>query len=415
MTSFADQICLDWDAEAMLDALPERVNRYRVSDLAITYCNAAWASQYGVEPSEAIGRPLDSFLSDDELEGLHSQLALLGPDNPALVDTVARAAPNAPGQWLEWSDRWVIGPDGPEVLSVGRDVTERFVAELRLAESEARFRDLADKSSDIVWRLVAVPRPRFDYISPSVENILGYPPSFFLEDFDRILDILDDDGRTAVAQAGRREHSLDRFDFNVRHADGSIVVCETRSTFVRDGMQGVSRDVTELRRLQESLADLALRDPLTGLANRRLLQELLDSELWRVQHAGTPLAVAYIDVDGLKQVNDNHGHDAGDTVLRETARRLLDLTRSHDVVARLGGDEFVLVFEPDEQGLGPFVDRIHAALAAPIELSPTTSVVCSASVGAVDTGTVGYSASFLLTAADEAMYRVKRERRAARR
>ena len=90
------QLALE-DAAAMLDSLPERVNRYRMSDLAITYCNAAWAAQYGVDSAQAIGRPLEQFLSDDELVGLNSQLAVLGPDNPILIDTVARAVPNASG------------------------------------------------------------------------------------------------------------------------------------------------------------------------------------------------------------------------------------------------------------------------------------------------------------------------------
>ena len=109
-------------AAVMLDALPERVNRYRISDLAITYCNAAWATQYNIAPHDALGRPLDQFLSDDETDGLHTQLALLGPDNPVAFDTVARSVQGAPDQWLEWADRYLMGADGPEVLSVGRDV-----------------------------------------------------------------------------------------------------------------------------------------------------------------------------------------------------------------------------------------------------------------------------------------------------
>ena len=88
MTRVVDEIEIKWDAAAMLDALPERVNRYRLPDLEIVYCNAAWAAQYHVDPDQAIGQPLDRFLSEDELVGLHSQLALLGPDNPVLVDAL---------------------------------------------------------------------------------------------------------------------------------------------------------------------------------------------------------------------------------------------------------------------------------------------------------------------------------------
>jgi diguanylate cyclase (GGDEF)-like protein/PAS domain S-box-containing protein len=324
---------------------------------------------------------------------------------------VARAAPNAPGLWLEWVDRYLIGPDGPEVLSVGRDVTERHVAEQKLAESEARFRDLADKSSDIVWHIVAEPTPRFDYMSPSVESILGYPPSYFLDDFNRVLDILDDNGRQAIELALRGERSLARVDFHLRHADGPIVIAETHTTVVQDAVQGVTRDVTELRRLQDRLAALALRDPLTGLANRRLLDELLDAELARTERSDVPLAVAYMDLDGLKQVNDTYGHDAGDAVLCETARRLVEIVRGADVVARLGGDEFVVVYEPRDPNSDRLVERIDAALAEPIDITGGTSVRCPASIGTADTRIVGWSAGKLLAAADDAMYQVKRARR----
>src|SRR3954471_1960089 len=109
MTTTADAL-VTWDAAAMLDALAERVNRYRITDHAITYCNAAWAAQYGVDPAEAIGRKLDDFLSADELDGLRSALATIGPDSPVLVDEVAREVPNAPGQWLAWVDRYLMGP-----------------------------------------------------------------------------------------------------------------------------------------------------------------------------------------------------------------------------------------------------------------------------------------------------------------
>jgi diguanylate cyclase (GGDEF)-like protein/PAS domain S-box-containing protein len=411
MSTTTHDIALGWDAAAMLDALPERVNRYRIADLAITYCNTAWARQYGVDPAGVIGLALDQFLSPDELEGLHSQLALLGPDTPVLCDQVARAAPNAPGLWLEWVDRYLIGPDGPEVLSVGRDVTERHVAEQKLAESEARFRELADQSSDIVWHIVNEPSPRFDYVSPSVESILGYPPSYFLDDFARALDVIDDEGRAAIGRALRDER-VSRMDLHLRHADGSIVIAETQTTVVQDAVQGVTRDVTELRRLQDRLAALALRDPLTGLANRRLLDELLDAELARTQRSEVPLAVAYIDLDGLKQVNDTHGHDAGDAVLCETARRLVAIVRGADVVARLGGDEFVVVYEPNDPNSDRLVDRIDAALSEAIEIAKGTSVRCPASVGTADTRIVGWNAMKLLAAADDAMYQVKRARRA---
>ncbi len=401
-------------AAVMLDALPEQLSRYRLPGHIISYYNAAWGAQHHVGPAEAVGRRLDDFLSDDELVGLTRQLDLLGPATPILDDEVERAAGSTSERWFQWIDTYISDGDSEEILAIGRDVTDRHHAEAALAASEARYRDLADKSADVVWHFALAPTPHFDYMSPSVENILGYPPSYFLEDFSRMLEILDDEGATAIQRALNGERVLARFDFRFRHADGSIVIGETRTTPVRAGLQGVSRDVTELRRLQANVAALALRDPLTGLANRRLFDELLDADLARTERHELTLAVAFVDLDGFKIVNDTYGHNAGDIVLCETARRLLGIVRSADTVARLGGDEFVFVFEPNDSDSHHLIDRIDRALSEPINITPTTTVCCPASIGVAATSTVGYDRDALLAAADIAMYDVKRSRQTVR-
>jgi len=393
-----------------LDHLPERVVRYRVTDLTIVYCNVAWAAGHDLRPAEMIGRSLNDLLSLSEMAGLHSQLARLGPDNRRLVDDTPRAAPNAPGQWVEWVDQFLTGADGAEVLAVGRDVSARHNAELNLAASETRFRELADKSADVVWRFLLEPHPHFDYMSPSVERIIGYPADYFLEDFSRFIDILDDEGRAFIDRALQGLPLPDRWDFRYRHADGSTVIGEMNVTLIAGGMQGVSRDVTDLRGLQTELAALALRDPLTGLANRRLFQELLEADLQRAKRNRQPLAVAFLDLDDFKHVNDTYGHDAGDVVLCETARRLQSTVRGADSVARIGGDEFVVSYELADPSSDTLLDRIRATLAAPIDVYATVVVHCPASIGHADTSTVGYDAAALLAAADAAMYEVKRPR-----
>ena len=402
------------DSAMILNLLPEQVSRYRINDHVVTYCNSAWAEHHNIDARQVVGRPLDEFLSEDEHQGLISQLPLLGPDSPILVDPVARAADSAATQWLQWVDRYVNSPDGPQVVSIGRDVSERHEAERLLAESETRFRDLADKSADVVWRFVLKPVPHFDYMSPSVENILGFPPSYFLEDFKHMLAIIDEAETNLIEGALRDRSGLERFDFHFHHANGSIVIGETRTTVIGEGLQGVSRDVTELRHLQADLAALALRDPLTGLANRRLFDELFAAKLAHTQRDGQPLAVAFLDLDGFKKVNDAFGHSAGDVVLRETGHRLVAIVRSADIVARVGGDEFVVVFEPDDVGSDSQVERIDRALAAPINITPTLGVNCPASIGIADTRTAGYDPAALLHAADTAMYEAKRVRRALR-
>jgi len=396
--------------KGMLDVLPERVIRFRLPDLTILYCNAAWAHGRHLTPAEAIGRTLDELLSPSARADLELQLAKMGPENTIVRDIAARPAPNAPGRWVEWVDQYLPSPDGAEVLGVGRDVTDRHIAEMFLADSEARFRELADNSADVVWRFFSEPYPHFDYLSPSIEKILGYPASVFLNDFNRLLEILDHDGRGIIRRSLDGEPMPPRYDLRYRCQDGSIAILETQTTDIPGGLQGVSRDVTELRSLQESLAARALRDPLTGLANRHLFNELLEVALARTKRSGLPLAVAFLDLDGLKIVNDTYGHDAGDMVLCETARRLVGLTRTADVVSRLGGDEFVIVYEPNDVGADNLIPRVREALAAPIVISDTVSVLCTASIGHADTRGVGRDPATLLASADMAMYESKRAR-----
>ena len=399
------------DAAAMLDLLPELVNRFRVDDLTIVYCNAAWAVQYQVAAADAIGRSLVDFLSADDVIGLHDQLSRLSVEKPVAVDIVARAAPGDTEQFIEWVDRYIEAENGAEVLSVGRDVTARIQAEALLAVSEQRFRQLADHSSDVVWRFSTEPILRLEYISPSVEAVLGFLPQHFTDDYTRLFDLLEPDDISTVQRMLSGEVMPNRFDSRLRRSDGRVVTVETQSTVLADGLQGVSRDVSELRELQARLSEMALRDPLTGLANRRLVNELLEAAVARTKRSGLPLAVAFLDVDGLKAVNDSYGHDAGDAVLRETARRLLEAVRSADVVGRIGGDEFVVVFEPGSIEPIEVERRIDTALSQPISLGGGVEVVCPASIGIADTRSVAADPTELLAAADLAMYAAKRARR----
>ena len=362
-------------------------------------------------PCGCIGRSLIDFLSDDDIIGLQDQLALLSPEQPVAVDLVARAAPGEVEQYIEWVDRYLDGPDGPEVLSVGRDVTARVQAEGRLAASEQRFRELADNSSDIVWRFSTSPALRLEYVSPSIETVLGFDPEYFMADHSRVFGLLEEDDREIISRMLSGDTMPNRFDARLRRADGRVVTLETHSTVLADGLQGVSRDVSELRELQARLADMALRDPLTGLANRRLVDEMLEAAVARAKRSAQPLAVAFLDVDGLKAVNDSYGRDAGDAVLRETARRLVDAVRNADVVGRIGGDEFVVVFEPGTITAAEVERRIDAALSMPIALGGSVEVVCPASIGIADTTQVEADPAALLAAADLAMYTTKRARR----
>jgi diguanylate cyclase (GGDEF)-like protein/PAS domain S-box-containing protein len=185
-------------------------------------------------------------------------------------------------------------------------------------------------------------------------------------------------------------------------------------------------DVTEQKRNEERLAEMALHDPLTGLANRTLLaqrlQEAIDGLAQLAPSAGPGgsgqrgLAVYLLDLDQFKEINDVLGHDVGDDMLVAVARRLSAIVRPTDTVARLGGDEFVVVcdIESGEDEMLQIADRISTALARPYRIDGRTLSVL-ASVGGVFADNADTDPSRLLSRADDAMYGVKWSRRRERR
>ncbi|CAI7979507.1 diguanylate cyclase [Frankia sp. Hr75.2] len=176
-------------------------------------------------------------------------------------------------------------------------------------------------------------------------------------------------------------------------------------------MTTMSDNIRLLGQVEEKQRQLhyqAFHDPLTGLANRALFTERLDSALRRRDLGAGRLAVLFCDLDGFKRVNDEFGHAAGDDLLRVTARRLAGCVRPADTVARLGGDEFAILLDADAEDPGSVGRRLAAAVRAPIRLADTTfTVAASTGLVVVDPATGPVTADALLHRADLAMYAAK--------
>jgi diguanylate cyclase (GGDEF)-like protein/PAS domain S-box-containing protein len=174
----------------------------------------------------------------------------------------------------------------------------------------------------------------------------------------------------------------------------------------------IARDATVRKLHEDQLEHQATHDPLTGIANRKLFDELLVRAVFRSERSRRAIAVLYMDLDGFKDVNDVFGHQAGDRVLSETSRRLESVIRPGDIVARMGGDEFVVLCEnlatPDDAE--KIATRIVQAVGKPIPVAAGVATV-TASVG-IALGSLGESAASIVARADEAMYRTKQDGKA---
>lgn len=172
----------------------------------------------------------------------------------------------------------------------------------------------------------------------------------------------------------------------------------------------IAVDATAAHAAHDQLRHAASHDPLTLLPNRVLLLERLSERLADARRGGEQVAVCYLDLDGFKAVNDQHGHDAGDALLVEVARRMASQLRPVDTVARMGGDEFVVLLGPSNGLSWPAVlGRLTAAIGAPIRLANGQGVTVGVSMGLAASEGGTDTPSELLSRADQAMLEAKRQ------
>jgi diguanylate cyclase (GGDEF)-like protein/PAS domain S-box-containing protein len=290
---------------------------------------------------------------------------------------------------------------------------ERKRAEESLRESEARFRSLTQLSSDFFWETDAAHRFTQFVHGPNYPEahlgraVLGKAPWEIRSEYPQ------EAAWAAVRMAMDHHRPVRDFEFARRLGEELCyftVSGEPRFTpsGTFQGYRGVGRDTTELALARERMSSLAFTDPLTGLANRTGLGASLEQAVNRVRRRASKLAVLYIDLDGFKQVNDMYGHDTGDALLVETARRLRKHLRSSDLIARHGGDEFLVVLE-DLQDLRPVeivAKKLLAELGRPYALAGQELAV-TASIGISVLPDDALDAPALLKDADTAMYAAK--------
>jgi diguanylate cyclase (GGDEF)-like protein/PAS domain S-box-containing protein len=301
------------------------------------------------------------------------------------------------------------------VYVLARDISERRAAALEKEVSERRLKLITDHLPVLISYIDRAHHFRFG--NATFQRWLGIDPATLAG--RPVVEVLGDDAYTTA-----REHLENAFGgWTVTYESRMTVGGKQRileTTYVPDvqadgsvaGVYGLSHDLTRLKETEEKLTRLARVDSLTGIANRRMFAESLQHAIERSRRYGAGLALAYLDIDLFKKINDTHGHAVGDEVLKEFARRLQASVRGTDMVARLSGDEFVIIIDELNQvaDCRLLAEKIAAAIRIPfhvagLQLHVTTSVGVSRFGGGQETD------EQLLANADSALYAAKRNGR----
>jgi diguanylate cyclase (GGDEF)-like protein/PAS domain S-box-containing protein len=326
-------------------------------------------------------------------------------------------------RWLELRLTNLLADDSIRGIVFNfRDATDRKAAELALAAATEQLRlsfenapigmALTGLEGDRAGVLMRVNQALADMLGRSRQELQGANIGGLSHPDDRAAD---EAAQQRFQQGLATSYSADK---RYRHYDGRWIWVHLQANLVAAEVASERYvinqllDVTEQREAEEHLTFLALHDPLTGLANRRLLLDRLTMAMARATRTGRRVGVLYLDLDGFKAVNDSWGHEQGDLLLRQAATRLLGLVRESDTLARLGGDEFVLVAD-DLGGASDAVGiaaRILDTFDQPFELGGQVRVTLSTSVG-VSLAAAGDNPKTVLHQADVAMYQAKQQGR----
>ncbi|MGE3171621.1 MAG: chemotaxis protein CheB [Planctomycetota bacterium] len=285
------------------------------------------------------------------------------------------------------------------------DVTAIENARHELAEKERRFRQVAENIDEIIWI-----RDRhngdFLYLSPVAEQLWGRPVADLASDRELWFHAIHEEDRESVRLGYAEGIAAGTFsiEYRVQDVDGGVRWVRDRGFPIVDDdgelvrIAGVITDITssklteeQLRSTAQTMRTLALRDALTGLANRRGWEQHLQEELGRARRSGDHLASVLIDCDDFKRINDQFGHAVGDQVLREIGARLSRAVRPSDLLARIGGDEFVALLPATRSAEAlRAAERMRAAVAdKPLFIGDREiRVTVSLGVGSVPTSVV---------------------------
>lgn len=306
-----------------------------------------------------------------------------------------------------------------ESAALAEIVIERSRAIEALKRSEERHRLLADNATDVIWTMSL--SGLFTYISPSAEKLTGFSVVELMQQQMKQLVTAESYAQVKLqmrkaAQALQQSREYPDYVGEVEQVckDGRRVWSEVKISGMYDpqgalvGILGVSRDLTERRKIEEQMRYMAQHDTLTGLPNRTLFADRLQKALqYAVRHQKS-MALMLLDLNKFKPVNDSHGHAVGDLLLQQVAERLQLAIRASDTVARIGGDEFIILLPQidSERSVILVAEKIQQAIRQTFAIQGLT-IQISCSIGTAIYPADGETELELSKIADQRMYKQK--------
>jgi diguanylate cyclase (GGDEF)-like protein/PAS domain S-box-containing protein len=320
-------------------------------------------------------------------------------------------------KWVSERGVGVAGEDGEAAMveAFVEDVTERKLATQALQQAERSFRSIFENATEGIFQ--TAPDGRYLIVNPALAHIYGYDSAADL--IANIGDIqhqpyVDAERRAEFVRLMHAHRSVTNFVSEIRRRGGDQIWISENVRAVHDATdkllfyEGTVEDVTESKLSQEKLVYLANHDVVTNLPNRLLMNDRLRQMMLSAQRNDSVVAVALLDLDHFKLINDTFGHNRGDQLLQTVAQRMQECLRDSDTVARLGGDEFVLLLSGEGRGeaMSQVTQRVLLSISRPwLVEGRELSVSCSMGVSMFPRD--GRDVQTLLKNADTAMYKAK--------
>jgi diguanylate cyclase (GGDEF)-like protein/PAS domain S-box-containing protein len=383
----------------------------------IENCNSRFAKLFGYTRNELLGASTRIlYPSDASWETSRANTFATISRGEAYVGDEELLRKDGARFWCRTYGR-AIDPSHPDyAVFVMLDISAHKRTEQELLASRDQLNLVIEAAQSGIWDYDVV-SGKTTY-SARFKEILGYPAD--TADFDSLFQIkerLHPEDRNKMLDAQYR-HLHERipfaYEYRLRKADGNYVWVSGRGQAVWDEsgkpvrFVGSITDISRQKEDEERIHQMAQHDPLTGLPNRRLLNDRLAQGLTRARRMNEMLALMLLDLDDFKAINDDCGHEAGDTVLVSVAQRLRKCVRASDTVARYGGDEFVILLEGQQakQDSAALAEKILAALREPLAIYGTSYRI-GGSIGIAVYPEDSANTDTLLNIADKAMYRAK--------